>query len=97
MKRNIKAIFTVISGLLFIKANATESKVNERVFKIRKALSETPNDKSEGLINYFNSVEDTDNIVPKDESLGNWHNRIGWSQNWSNNWEQKSWRSWNKF
>ena len=105
MKQIFKSILTLITGIFISKSvNSKELEVNQRVESIRKALSgeQTKQDDSNLLTYYKTLKEENDNIVENSEkgepdNSMQWRNNPNWNKNWSNYWNQVSWRNWNKY
>lgn len=95
MKKIFKTAFAIVSSLLITKVNAMPNTIHNRVNRIRKTLNEESkkeltDNKIKDIVAYLESdkKENNDNFQ--------WRNNPNWSKNWSNYWNQQSWRNWNK-
>lgn len=109
MKRIFKTILTLAASLFISKSEAKISEVNNRVVRIRVALSQQVNVKqnteADNLISYLQSKHDLNNAINSSVTWPNWNNWLkstwrNWNKNslpnW-NNWLKSNWNNWMKF
>jgi hypothetical protein len=94
MKRIFKNVIAIAASLFVFKSEAKNSEINNRVIRIRSAISEQvtneKNTSAERLITYLEAEHDLTNTI---NTSANWNN---WNWNNWNNWLKSTWNNWSK-